>query len=250
MRKLKRVASKLATVPVVVPARVPALIPALVPTLIPALVLSLVLAAHSPAVAAAAPAPTNAATASDAALVSQIAAHLGRAQGVRARFTQTQTLAAMKAPLVSTGALLFYRERGVIWQIDTPYRKTWVMSDSGIVTVDAQGHRVANGSAQGARGAAEIAKTMRAMLGGDLSALYSQFEVEASGTPSQWQLHLTPRQPQIAQSLRTIEMTGGDFLRSLRITFANGDTTQYEFSGSAAVTALTPADQSLFGTAQ
>lgn len=197
--------------------------------------------------AQAAAAPANAST-SDAALVSQIASRLVRANGVRSHFTQTQTLAAMKAPLVSTGSLLFYRERGVIWQVETPYRKTWVMRDSGITVIDAAGQRAQNGGAQGARGAAEIAKMMRAMLGGDLSGLYSQFDVEARGTPSQWQMRLVPRQPQIAQALRGIEMEGGDFLHSLQITFANGDLTQYEFSGSAQVSELAPADEKLFGT--
>lgn len=197
--------------------------------------------------AQAAAAPANAST-SDAALVSQIASRLVRANGVRSHFTQTQTLAAMKAPLVSTGSLLFYRERGVIWQVETPYRKTWVMRDSGITVIDAAGQRAQNGGAQGARGAAEIAKMMRAMLGGDLSGLYSQFDVEARGTPSQWQMRLVPRQPQIAQALRGIEMEGGDFLHSLQITFANGDLTQYEFRGSAQVSELAPADEKLFGT--
>ncbi|MCP3720244.1 MULTISPECIES: outer membrane lipoprotein carrier protein LolA [Paraburkholderia] len=193
---------------------------------------------------------TNA-SAGDAALVSQIASRLARANGVRAHFTQTQTLAAMKAPLVSTGSLLFFRERGVIWQVETPYRKTWIMRDSGVTVIDANvqpDQRTRNGGAQGARGAAEIAKMMRAMLGGDLSGLYSQFDVAARGTPSQWQMHLVPRQPQIAQALRGIEMEGGDFLHSLRITFANGDVTQYDFSGSAQVSELAPADQKLFGT--
>ncbi|MEX3703139.1 outer membrane lipoprotein carrier protein LolA, partial [Paraburkholderia sp. BR14317] len=73
--------------------------------------------------AQAATVPANVSTdAGDAALVSQIASRLARASGVRAHFTQTQTLAAMKAPLVSTGSLLFFRERGVIWQVETPYR--------------------------------------------------------------------------------------------------------------------------------
>ncbi|WP_322032752.1 outer membrane lipoprotein carrier protein LolA [Paraburkholderia sp. J76] len=198
-----------------------------------------------PAYAATTPANVSA---SDAALVSQIASRLARANGVRSHFTQTQTLAAMKAPLVSTGSLLFYRERGVIWQVETPYRKTWIMRDSGITVIDAAGQRSRNGGAQGARGAAEIAKMMRAMLGGDLSGLYSQFDVEAHGTPSQWQMRLVPRQPQIAQALRGIGMEGGDFLRSLRITFANGDVTQYDFSGSTPVSELAPADQTLFGT--
>ncbi|WP_415774685.1 outer membrane lipoprotein carrier protein LolA [Paraburkholderia sp. J11-2] len=198
-------------------------------------------------------APSNAnanASTSDAALVSQIASRLARANGVRSHFTQTQTLAAMKAPLVSTGSLLFYRERGVIWQVETPYKKTWIMREGGVTVIDAAGQRTANGGAQGARGAAEIAKMMRAMLGGDLSGLYSQFDVEARGTPAQWQMRLVPRQPQIAQALRGIEMEGGDFLRSLRITFANGDVTQYEFSGSAQVSGLAPADEKLFGTPQ
>lgn len=185
---------------------------------------------------------------SDAALVSQIAARLARAKGVRAHFTHTQKLAAMKSPLVSTGSLLFFRERGVIWQIDTPYQKTWVMRDSGNVVIDGAGQRITNGAAQGSRGAAEIAKMIRTMLGGDLSALYSQFDVQARGTPSQWQMRLMPRQPQIAQSLRAIQLDGGDFLQRLRITLANGDVTQFEFSDSAEVTELTPADRKLLGT--
>jgi hypothetical protein len=114
--------------------------------------------------------------------------------------------------------------------------------------LDATGQRVANGPPQGARGAAEIAKMMRSMLSGDLSALYSQFDVQARGTPTHWQMRLVPRQPQIAQALRGIDMNGGDFLQSLRITLANGDVTQFDFSGSAEVSELTPADQQLFGT--
>ena len=202
--------------------------------------------------------PANAATAStsanggasdaDAALVSQIAARLAREKGVRSRFTQTQTLAAMKAPLVSTGSLLFFRDRGVIWQIETPYKKTWVMSDAGMGVLDAAGQRVAGGAPQGSRGAAEIAKMMRSMLGGDLSALYSQFDVAARGTPARWRMRLVPRQPQIAQALRSIDMDGGDFLQGLRITLANGDVTQFDFSGSTAVSELALADQKLFGT--
>ncbi|WP_321814957.1 MULTISPECIES: outer membrane lipoprotein carrier protein LolA [unclassified Paraburkholderia] len=204
-------------------------------------------AAWAPAYAATA-APAAATNDADAALVAQIAARLAHAKGVRARFTQTQTLAAMKAPLVSTGSMLFFRDRGLIWQIDTPYRKTWVMRDGGLTVLDASGKRVAGGSQQGARGATEIGKMMRSMLGGDLSALYSQFDVQARGTPARWEMRLVPRQPQIAQALRGIDMQGGDFLQSLRITLANGDLTQFDFSGSAEVIELAPADQTLFGT--
>ena len=181
------------------------------------------------------------------ALVSQIAAHLAAAKGVRAQFTQTQTLAAMKQPLVSTGSLLFLRERGVIWQIATPYKATYVMTDAGVAEVDANGRRVTTHSAQGARGVAQVSKMMRAMLGGDLSALYSQFDVQAEGSAAHWRLQLTPNQPQIAQSIKGLQMSGGDYLQSLRIALANGDTTQLEFSRSEMVSEPAPAERTLLG---
>ncbi|WCM18985.1 outer membrane lipoprotein carrier protein LolA [Paraburkholderia bryophila] len=187
------------------------------------------------------------AAAGNPALVSQIAAHLAQAKGVRAQFTQTQTLAAMKQPLVSSGSLLFFRERGVIWQIDTPYKATYVITDAGVAELNAAGQRVTTHSAQGARGVAQVSKMMRAMLGGDLSALYSQFDVQADGSAAQWRMQLTPNQPQIAQSIKGLEMSGGDYLQSLRITLANGDVTRLDFAKSAAVADLTPAERSLFG---
>ncbi|MFM0098265.1 outer membrane lipoprotein carrier protein LolA [Paraburkholderia nemoris] len=196
---------------------------------------------------AAASAAETAQPAGNPALVSQIASHLAQAKGVRAQFTQTQTLAAMKQPLVSTGSLLFFRDRGVIWQIDTPYKATYVITDAGVAEVDANGQRVTAHSAQGTRGVAQVSKMMRAMLGGDLSALYSQFDVQAEGSAAQWRMQLTPNQPQIAQSIKGLQMNGGDYLQSLRITLANGDITKLDFAKSAAVSEPTPAERSLLG---
>jgi hypothetical protein len=153
----------------------------------------------------------------------------------------------MKQPLVSTGSLLFFRERGVIWQIDKPYKATYVITDAGVAEVDANGQRVTTHSAQGTRGVAQVSKMMRAMLGGDLSALYSQFDVEAQGSAAQWRMQLTPNQPQIAQSIKGLAMSGGDYLQSLRITLANGDITQLDFTKSAAVSDLTAAERGLLG---
>ncbi|WP_345811303.1 outer membrane lipoprotein carrier protein LolA [Paraburkholderia sp. PREW-6R] len=189
----------------------------------------------------------SASASGNAALVSQIAAHLAQARGVRAQFTQTQTLAAMKQPLVSTGSLLFFRERGVIWQVDTPYKATYVITDAGVAEVDANGQRVSTHRAQGARGVAQVSKMMRAMLGGDLSALYSQFDVQAEGSAAHWRLQLTPNQPQIAQSIKGLQMSGGDALQSLRISLANGDVTQLDFANSTPVNDPTPAERGMLG---
>jgi outer membrane lipoprotein-sorting protein len=198
------------------------------------------------AFAAASVAPPSA-SASDVQLVQQITGKLAQAKGVRAQFTQTQTLSAMNRPLVSTGSLVFFRERGVLWQIDTPYKATYVITDAGVAEVNAAGQRVNTNAPQGARGVAQVSKMMRAMLGGDLSALYSQFDVKAEGTPGQWRMQLTPNQPQLAQAIKGLQMEGGDYLKTLRITLANGDVTQIEFANSRAVDELQQSERTLLG---
>ncbi|MEW9580733.1 outer membrane lipoprotein carrier protein LolA [Paraburkholderia sp. DGU8] len=206
------------------------------------------------ATTSATPAPTASPTATattsttgNPALVSRIAAHLAQPKGVRAQFTQTQTLAAMKEPLVSNGALVFFRERGVIWRIDTPYKATYVITDAGVTQFDAAGRRVSAHSAAGARGVAQVSKMMRAMLSGDLSALYSQFDIEAQGSTARWRMRLTPNQPQLAQSIKGLEMDGGDYLESLRIALPNGDVTKLDFTKSEATTEPTAAERSMLG---
>ncbi|AKZ25062.1 outer membrane lipoprotein carrier protein LolA [Ralstonia nicotianae] len=182
----------------------------------------------------------------DSTVVSQVAAQLGRARGVRARFTQTQTLRSMQRPLVSTGTLLFSRERGVIWQIEQPLRLTYVVTEAGVRTLDAAGKPVP-GSQRNAAGIAQVSRMMRAMLGGDLSAMYSQFDVAAQGTPAHWRLRLTPTQPQLAQALRGLDLHGDTYVRGITIRAVSGDETRLEFTDSASVDTLSPAELALLG---
>ena len=208
-------------------------------------------AAHAATASASASAPAEVSgPAQGAGLVSQIAAQLGRASGIRAHFTQTQTRAALKQPLVSSGSLLLVRGRGVVWHIETPYQAIYLITDAGVSEINAEGQRIGGTSARGTsgtRGVAEVSRMMRAMLGGDLSALYSQFDVQATGTLAQWRMRLTPNQPQLAQAIKDLQMSGGGYLRTLRITLASGDVTSLDFADSTTVTDLTPAEQRLFG---
>ena len=182
----------------------------------------------------------------ESALVSQVAAQLAQARGVRAQFVQTQTLQALQKPLVSSGTLLFVRDQGAIWRIEQPTRMTYVMTDAGVTTLDANDKPMARG-ARNAAGVAQVSRMMRAMLAGDLSALYSQFSVNAQGNASRWQLKLTPAQPQLAQALRGLDLAGDTYVRSIRIRSANGDETRIDFTGSTRVDAPSAAERTLLG---
>lgn len=182
----------------------------------------------------------------ESALVSQVATQLAQARGVRAQFVQTQTLQALQKPLVSSGTLLFVRDQGAIWRIEQPTRMTYVMTDAGVTTLDANDKPMARGT-RNAAGVAQVSRMMRAMLAGDLSALYSQFSVNAQGNASRWQLKLTPAQPQLAQALRGLDLAGDTYVRSIRIRSANGDETRIDFTGSTRVDAPSAAERTLLG---
>jgi outer membrane lipoprotein-sorting protein len=186
------------------------------------------------------------ATQQSSALVSQVAAQLAQANGVRAQFVQTQSLRAMQRPLVSSGTLLFLRDHGAIWRVEQPHRMTYVMTDAGVTTLDADDKPVARG-ARNAAGVAQVSRMMRAMLTGDLSALYSQFDVNAQGSVSRWHLRLIPAQPQLAQALRGLDLAGDTYVRSIRVQSANGDETRIEFTGSTRVEAPNAAERALLG---
>ena len=181
----------------------------------------------------------------DAKLVARIAAQLANLGGVRATFRQTQTVAALSAPLMSTGQLVFSPERGVIWYTETPRSVTYVIGDANVTTIDAKGNRSTRGAARG--GVAQVSKMMRAILAGDLSALYSQFDVAAEGTPTRWRLLLTPNQLQLAQAVKSLRIDGGAFLTMLEIVAPNGDSTRIELSSSERIGTLSPAELAWFG---
>jgi hypothetical protein len=134
----------------------------------------------------------------------------------------------------------------VIWRIDDPYRATYVISDAGVVEVNAGGQRVQRGTRPPA-GVGQVSKMMRSMLAGDLSSLYSQFDVKASGTPEHWTMQLTPNQPQIAQALKGLTLEGGAYLTNLQLSTASGDVTRMEFTGSTTLDGLPAAERALFG---
>ena len=194
-------------------------------------------------------------------LVQTITSRLGQASGVASRFRQTQTLSALRTPVNSSGSLLFFREKGVVWTTTSPIEQTFVITDAGVKAWHAQSRGNEGGDAgskeggngggktsRSIKGVAQVARMMQAMLSGDLSALYSQFDVRAGGTADAWQMDLSPNQPQLAQVIKSVRLRGGAFLDDIRITFSRGDVTDIALSQQRALTQLSVQQQRYFET--
>ena len=152
---------------------------------------------------------------------------------VRAEFVQTRTMADLQRPLVTRGRMVVWGPGGVIWQIEKPVRATYVLRDESTIEIAADGTRTVR-SARDDRGAARIGRVLRAVLKGDAKALDAWFDAVAQIADKRWTLTLAPRQGPLAFYVKSVQLSGGEFVDSVRIVEENGDATQMQFHNSRA----------------
>ncbi len=176
----------------------------------------------------------------------RIGAQVEKSPAVRAEFTQTRQMAALKRALVTTGRLVYSRKHGVLWEIEQPYRMTYVLGDEKIVEIGADGVRKERGVRE-VPDLAQVARVLGAMLGANTAALREYFDVALQGDTSMWSLELKPRQPQLAQALTGLQLSGSRFVETIRIKESGGDTTHIRLRHTQSVATPSDAELKLFG---
>jgi outer membrane lipoprotein-sorting protein len=182
--------------------------------------------------------------AEDTALLDALSARFSKTPVVSSEFTQTRTLSALTRPVKSSGRLVYARDRGVIWQVDKPYRAMYVIDDEQIVEIDANNNRRAK-STKEAPAVAEVGRVFRSIVSGDRKTLVQYFGVAASGDASKWELRLTPKD-KVAPFLKGVTVRGGQFIDHISLTEPSGDRTDLAFERQRADPALSDADARLF----
>ena len=181
-----------------------------------------------------------------AGLLEDLSARVAQYPVVRAEFVQTKQMAAMKRPLVTRGRLTFSRSQGVLWQIEQPYRMSYVLGETRIVEIDGDGARKVR-ETRDVPGLAQVGRVFHAVLGANPAALREHFDIGVQGDLERWNLDLKPRQAQLAQFLTGLQLAGGRFVETIRIGEAGGDSTQIRFSNSQSADALSEEETQLFG---
>lgn len=185
-------------------------------------------------------------SASAASTLAQIGAQIEQHAVVRAEFVQAKQMAALKRPLVTRGRLTFSRSQGVLWQIEQPYRMSYVLGEARIVEIGSDGVRRVR-ETRDVPGLAQVGRVFRAVLGANSDALREYFDATVQGDPAKWVIELKPRQPQLAQYLGGMQLSGGRFVAEIQISETGGDSTHIRFSNSQGTTVLNEIELSLFG---
>ena len=155
-----------------------------------------------------------------AALLSGASDMLDKRSVTTGRFTQTATVAALSAPLVSSGSFYFDRARGVSWHVEQPISAQFVF----LPTTD--GAPAARGQVQ----MSWVGQLLNTVLAGDLSALSRMFLVDGSLSPDGWALVLAPKSTAVARAIAKIDVDGGTAIHRIKLLEANGDDITIVFS--------------------
>ena len=163
-------------------------------------------------------------------LIADITRKLAQPAVLRGAFEQSKEIAGFSKPLRSSGAFLVSREKGVLWDTRQPFASKLRLTRGEIVATQ-------NGAVSFQLSAAKeptvrtINELMFALLGGNLKALDGYFRIDGKQSGRAWHLTLTPRQSALARVMQKVELSGDQYVRSIRMDEANGDVTRIVFSG-------------------
>lgn len=162
---------------------------------------------------------------------------------LRGDFEQSKQVQGFARPLVSRGSFLVARERGVLWQVRTPFASQLRLTRDEIVSTQ-EGGAVAFRLDAGKEPAVRMINgLMFSLLNGDVSALSEHFRIEGHVEGRSWQLQLVPRQAALTRLMTRVELVGDSHVRSIRIDEANGDRTTIRFSAQSSEPARLSPDE-------
>jgi hypothetical protein len=154
-------------------------------------------------------------------LLQRAGAMLDKNPTTTGQYTQTATVAALSAPLISGGSFYFDRDRGISWHVERPISARFVFRPAA---VEQQATPAQQMPMQW------VGRLLNATMAGDLAELSRTFYVDGSVAADRWALSLTPRSAAVARALVRIDIEGGVAVDRVELSEANGDTLAITFS--------------------
>jgi len=180
--------------------------------------------------------------AADAA-VDAITQAVARPDVLRGQFTQEKQVSGFKNPLRSQGQFVVARKHGVIWSTLKPFPSEVVVTADRILSRQRDGSTRVELDARQQPAMRSVNAIMFALMSGDVQALSSQFNVEATREGQGWRLKLTPKSAMLAKAFQSLTLQDDRYVRQVEIIEANQDRTRIQFTALSEAPATLNADE-------
>ena len=174
-----------------------------------------------------------------------ISANLAQNPIITGNFVQEKYLSRLGRSLRSTGNFIITAKQGMVWETLRPFPSTMVLGNDFILQSRPDG-RASVLSAQGNETFTQMAAVLSSVFSGQSKRLLENFEVYFSGSVSNWNIGLLPRDSIIASFVTKITMNGDLTIRSIRIFEPNNDVITYSLSNHSYPTALNAHEEAFF----
>ncbi|ELN4659238.1 outer membrane lipoprotein carrier protein LolA, partial [Escherichia coli] len=179
----------------------------------------------------------------------QVFAQLGATPVVRAQFEQQKKLAALNKTYVSKGTVLFSKNQGVLWQIQSPVKADLVVTPRKLVQ---KTQRTSSQIEVDKTPYGSIATMFLQLMSGNEAALAKNFNVvSANYSPTQWNVSLTPKSSLFKKLFVQVDAQGQRYVDRITILEQANNRTVIRFSQQTAQPqTLTAAENALFQLAK
>lgn len=165
---------------------------------------------------------------------------------VRGNFEQSRNMVVFNKPLMSSGHFLLSKQKGLLWQQTKPFAVSLTLTQDKLRQQFAQ-QAPELMSAKNNPMVFYFSHLFLSLFKGDTQALTQEFDLKITGNTNNWQLALTPKKAPLNLVFSSIQLTGGDYINTLKLTENRGDKTQITFKQQRSIPAsLTVDEQSAF----
>ncbi len=152
-------------------------------------------------------------------------------------FVELRGSALLKEPLRVEGHYRRPDPSTLVREVRTPYAETTTIA-AGKVSIDRAGKPPRVFALARVPELAGLQASFGALLAGDLTLLEQAYHLQASGSPQQWQLLLTPKSQALAARVRAVTLRGqGGELRCIETQPARGELQRTLLGGAATAAA-------------
>ena len=179
----------------------------------------------------------------------QIFSQLGAVPVVRANFEQQKKLASLNKTYVSKGEVLFSKNQGVLWQIQSPVKADLVVTPRKLVQ---KTQRTSSQIEVDKTPYGSVATMFLQLMSGNEAALAKNFNVvSANYSPAQWNVVLTPKSSLFKKLFVRVDAQGQRYVNRIAIQEKANNSTVIRFSQqSAQPQTLMAAENALFQLAK
>ena len=155
-----------------------------------------------------------------------VCANLAQKPIVKGNFEQEKHLNRLNRSLMSSGNFIIATKKGMVWETLKPFPSTMIMGNDFIMQSRPDGRKSVL-SAQGNETFTQMADVISMVFSGQSQGLLKNFDVYFSGTVSDWNMGLSPKNSVFAAFILKITMSGASAISSIRLFEPGGDTTTY-----------------------